>query len=253
MAGNLPPEAETDAMRRGSFHESAVLREFFFRHPEISVLDGAGRTVRISDWLAVTPDGTGLREPGCKVLVEAKTTENWDHWGQAGTDEIPEYYRAQVIPCAELLGCDEIRVAVIGPFWDFREYVVKPNPPLARAILARCHEFWLSVQSGHEPALSATVASYETWSKVRDGDPAGSVEIPPDLAVRYLTAVAGENDVKPSKALIANHLDTIGAKAAVCQGQTIAVREHAGRGTVKIRVGYGHPDITRIDLEVPHA
>jgi predicted phage-related endonuclease len=238
MAGNLPPVAQTEAMRRGTFHEEGVLREFFHRNPWLTRIPDSAKTVKNHDWVAATPDALAKVNAldnwggsGDLVLVEAKTASRWDEWGEPGTDQIPEYYRAQVITTAHLLGCEAIHVPVVGPFWDYREYAVQPDPELAEAILARCRAFWESVQSGEEPELSQTVASYTTWTKVADpGAADGDVEIPADVAHRFLTAVAAEKDVKPAKAAIVNLLERANARRATYNGQPVATRQKSAHG-----------------------
>lgn len=238
MAGDLPPVAQTEAMRRGTFHEEGVLREFFHRNPGLTRIPDSAKTVKNHDWVACTPDALAKVNAldnwggsGDLVLVEAKTCDRWDGWGDNGTDQIPEHYRAQVITTAHLLGCDLIMVPVVGPFWDYREYVVQPDAELAEAILARCKVFWLSVQMRQEPELSQTVASYTTWTKVADPDTAdGDAEIPAELAHRFLTAVAAEKDVKPAKAAIVNVLEAANARRATYQGQAVATRQKSAHG-----------------------
>jgi hypothetical protein len=236
MAGRIT-QPETDEMRRGTFHEEGVLREFYHRHPELQRLRRTNHTILIGDWFGYTPDSiaTDRDNPGRRVLIEAKTTGYWDDWGEEGTDEIPDYYLAQVITCAHAAKADVVHVFALGPFWEYREYVVPVEPELAEATLAKCHEFWLTVQSGIEPPLSQTVASYETWTKV--ADPAvgsGAVEIDVDLTQRFLDALAGERDVKPCKAALVNALEEVGAKTAVCQGLVIANRQRGARGGVSL-------------------
>lgn len=247
MAGHLPPVDQTDAMRRGSFHEGAVIQEFFHQHPELQSIPDSHRTITADHWLVAQPDALALDETGHKVLVEAKTAASWEMWGEQGTDEVPEHYRAQVILCADIAGADRIMFAVMGPFWDYREYQVNTDPRLAAAIRNRCYDFWQSVQADEEPELSATVASYETWTKVREGEAEGTVEIPPELAIRYLSAMVGEKDVKPAKALLANYLDEHNAAAVTCQGQTVAIRQRGAHG-MTIRIPRKTPDLTRIEI-----
>lgn len=245
MAGDLPPEKITDAMRRGTLHESAVLREFYFDHPELTHIDGSDATVMVSEWLAYTPDSIAVDKNGARWLVEAKTAGEWDMWGRDGTDEIPEHYLAQVITCAYLAGCTHIRVKTCGPFWDYREYPIEPNTELARAVLSLCHEFWKSVQSGEEPDLSRTVASYKTWSKVAEPVGEGSVEIDPTLAVEFLRAIDGEKAVKPTKAAIAQLIEKAGAKEAVVGSHQIAVKQRGAHG-MEIRASRKRPAIEQL-------
>ena len=244
MAGNLPPEETTEAMQRGTDLEPVVLKRFFRRHPELTLIPGSSVTVQQSSWLAVTPDAIATRTNGTRVLIEAKTTERWDHWGEPYTEAIPEDYWPQVIVAAHVLECDEIIVTAMGPFFDDREYYLNPDPELAEAVLAKTKQFWDTVQTGVEPELSSTTASYEAWTKLATGAPTGEVEIDPELAIRYLTAVAGEKDVKPAKAAIVNALEAAGAKTAVCQGQKVATRQRSAHG-MSLVVARKLPHITK--------
>lgn len=257
MAGHLERETVTDAMRRGTFHESAVLREFFYQHPELRHVPNSNKTVQVADWLAATPDALATvkaldnwQGPNDLILVEIKTADNWDEWGQKGTDEIPEHYRAQVIMCAHVVKADAIRVFVCGPYWEYREYVVDPDPELAEAILTRCRAFWESVQSGEEPELSSTLASFETWAKVADPTAGeGDAEISPELAVNYLAAHAAEKALPGYKAQIVNALQATGAKVAVCQGHKIAQRQRSSSGGATIAAARKRPTPDQIQIE----
>lgn len=248
MRGNIT-EPETDEMRRGTFHEAGVLREFYHRHPELVREHNGHRTIRAAEWLAATPDSIAIpRNPARRphrVLVEIKTCAGWDDWGRTGTDEIPEHYLSQVLPCAYVAEVDEIRVFALGPFWEYREYVVAPDIALAEATLAKCYEFWQTVQSGDEPPLSHTVSSYETWTKVADPEVGeGSVEIPADAALRLLRAIAGEKDVKPARAAIVNLLGD--AKVATFDGKTVAQKQRNSVGGVTLAVGRKPPTINAL-------
>lgn len=233
MAGNLPPETTTEAMNRGNDFEDGVLKRFYREHPNCFPIPTSGETVQVSEWLAVTPDSIAMDiTTGEQTLVEVKTVDRWDMWvGEDGIDRVPEHYLAQVIIMAHVLDIPSIRFAVMGPFWDYREYVVAPDAELANAILSKCYLFWQSVQSGNEPPLSRTVASYEAWTKVASAEDEGTeAEIPVEMAQRYLAALAGEKDVKPAKAEIVNVLEATGAKVAVCQGKKIAQRQRSAHG-----------------------
>lgn len=245
MAGHIDIP-ETDEMRRGTYHEAAVLREFYHRHPELKRIRGCNRTFLVNAWFGVTPDSMATDRDvstGRRVLVEAKTTAWWDEWGEAGTDEVPEHYFSQVIAAAHGMKADEIRVFVLGPFWEYREYVIQPDPELAEQVLAKCYPFWLAVQNGDEPELCATKASYETWVKVADPDVGeGQVEIDRDLARRFLVAAAAEKQVKACKAELVNALGN--AKQAVYDGKVVAQKQRNSTGGISIFAGRNPPVIT---------
>ncbi|MEV7267094.1 lambda-exonuclease family protein [Micromonospora aurantiaca] len=77
-------------------------------------------------WQLATPDRLVRRfiRPGVGQLVsvlECKWTGSWDGWGEPGSDDIPVYYRAQVLQQCDVLGVDEWHLAALGP-GGFRAY-----------------------------------------------------------------------------------------------------------------------------------
>lgn len=247
MRGNLPPQPQSAAARRGTFHEDAVLREFFFQHPELRKLRGGNNTVKVGDWLAATPDALAIPRHGGRRLIhiEAKTTDDWSQFGEEGTDEVPEHYYTQVITTAHLVQADLSYVFVCGPFWQYKEFIIQPDPELAEAVLAQCRPFWESVQSGEEPPLSRTAASYDTWTKVADPEVGeGAVDIDRDLAARYLNAIAAERTIKPTKAELVNILNAAGAREAVYDGKVVARKQRNSSGGISLYTGKKPPVIT---------
>lgn len=246
MSGHLPRQPQSDAARRGTFHEDAVLREYFWRHPHLRKLRNSNRTIKISDWLAATPDCLALPKNGERTLhhIEIKTTDDWSQWGEEGTDEIPEHYFSQVVVTSHIVKADISHVFVLGPHWQYKKYVIQPDPDLAEAVLAQCRTFWESVQSGIEPPLSMTRASYDTWTKVADPEVGvGDVEIPPDVAAHYLTAVEWEKKIRPARAQIVNLLNEAGARRATVDGQTVAQKQRNSTGGVSLVVARKPPVI----------
>lgn len=255
MAGHLPPEPPTEAMLRGNDFEAGVLKRFYRQHPELTrnaVQEQRSRTV--GDWLVITPDseafdhGTDADIAGriWTVGVEVKTTDDWTEWGQPGTDEVPDHYRAQILVQAEVLGWDVVYVPVMGPWWDYREYIVSPDHDLAEAILAKCRSFWETVQAGDEPELSTTLAAYQTWQKITTATGEGVAEVPPEVAARYLRAIEGERDLGPARAAMVKAMG--GAKKAVCQTLPIAQKQRTAGGGIGVVVSRKRPHSTDIRI-----
>jgi predicted phage-related endonuclease len=239
MAGNIDIP-ESDEMRRGTFHEEGVLREFFHRHPELTRLN-ANTTVRVNEWFAVTPDELAVDAEGRLHMIEAKTCGDYEMegWGQEGTDEIPEHYYSQVIPAGHGVGADVIHVMVLGPFWNYQEYVIEPDADLAEQTLAALYPFWESVRDGVEPELSEDVASYETWTKV--ADPAlgsGKVDLPADLALELRTLSAAKSHAEKRlpaiKAALVNVIEQAGAQYGVVDGEVFVRRQRNSHGGVSL-------------------
>lgn len=58
---------------------------------------------------------------GVLAVLECKWAATWDGWGDDGTDQIPAYYRAQVLQQCDVLGIGQWYLGVLGPS-GFRTY-----------------------------------------------------------------------------------------------------------------------------------
>ena len=197
MLGNIPPDAETDAMRRGNLLESAILQWWRNEHPEYDDcheqqqfwLDERQRPT----WAMATPDmiahGAGLPT----VVVEAKSVAHMDDWGFAGTDAIPVYYRCQTQFQMHLSGLKTAYVPIIGPGLDFSEYVVQYDESEALELIAKCAEFYALLNLETAPPLDDSLATYKALRELNPDISLGEfIVIEPDLAVEYLQALESE-------------------------------------------------------------
>ncbi|MEU5668982.1 lambda-exonuclease family protein [Micromonospora sp. NPDC047753] len=89
--------------------------------------DGAGLAGDVDTGLGACPDCLG-RPAGTsgEVLapLECKWTASWDGWGDPGTDDVPVYYRCQVLWQMDVLGVDEGHLSMLGP-GGFRAYRIR--------------------------------------------------------------------------------------------------------------------------------
>lgn len=97
--------------------------------------------------------GTGLGGPAWAVL-ECKWTSNWDGWGEPGGDDIPVYYRTQVLQQCDVMGVDEWHLAVLGPS-GFRAYQGKADPGDVAILRAKGAAWWTAFTAGIEPDIDA--------------------------------------------------------------------------------------------------
>lgn len=98
-------------------------------------------------------------------IVEIKTARSSADWGEAGTDEIPDYYKTQVQHYMTVLEkpCTDLAVLIGGS--DFRIYHVENDPALAEIMIEREREFWQRVIEHRPPAprsLHDAVSSFPT-------------------------------------------------------------------------------------------
>ena len=165
MTGRVPrEEKDTPAIRRGNYLERGVIEWWVDQHPEIHDW-GAQVPARLDDWAIATLDILAtLDEAEDRFLIcEVKTTSSWDEWGEPGTDAIPAHYYAQVL---WQLACEPKAergyVAVLGPFLDFREYVIERDQAVIDDLIRRCRAFYDSLSQDEPPDLDdhpATVAT----------------------------------------------------------------------------------------------
>jgi len=235
MAGRVEPDPETRDQARGHLFESQIIRWWLDQHPERG-LHRTQITRRLGDWALATLDCL-VRVDGDLVIVEAKTTRSWDEWGTPATDEIPEYYKAQVLfQLACTPNAKRVYTAVMGPFFDFREYVVERDDYLAEipVLVERCKAFFDSLAQDVPPELDNSVATYETLRKLHpEIDPDSECTIPNDLAIMYVEAEINATTWEKAAQGHANEIMALAGTAQTIRNENgikIAARQVKGEG-----------------------
>ena len=103
-----------------------------------------------------------------KAILECKTASEYvkDQWGEPWTDQIPETYILQVQQYMDILGAEVCYVAVLIGGNDFRIYLVKYDPEIAKFIREESENFWNDyVLSGQSPAPRSAAEVQELFSK----------------------------------------------------------------------------------------
>jgi putative phage-type endonuclease len=152
-------------------HQNLVLaRAGLYAHPE-------------RPWQLATPDrllrlkcgcpppgcwecnGSGLADAPDLAVLELKWAASWDGWGDDGSDDIPVYYRAQVLWQCDVLGLDQWYLGVLGPS-GFRSYTGTVGRTAQRDLelmRRRAREFLDRVERGDPPPIDdghpATIAT----------------------------------------------------------------------------------------------
>lgn len=152
--GLTEPEPETDAMYWGSTLEDIVAREYakrsgrriercnqMFTHPEHPFLVGnVDRVVWSEDGKRPVVGGKLITDR----ILECKTASQYaaQDWGEPGTDEIPEYYKAQVQWYMGITGARVCDVAVLIGNRDFRMYTVERDEAVISYLFQEGITFW---------------------------------------------------------------------------------------------------------------
>lgn len=234
MKGNVPLEQETEDHRRGHYAEPAILAWWRDQHPDYIVRATQPQfETKALPWAAATPDAVAEHEDGGEVLVEVKTARNLDEWGEPGTDEIPAYYFVQTQFQMHVSGVHRCYVPVWGSWFEMAEYVVDYDPEIAAGIIARCAEFWASLEADVSPPLDDTVATLQVLKALHPSiTPGEVVELDEQTAIEFIDA---SNEFKAAEARKrAAQSAVLAAMGAAQYGHHNAVRvarrQPAGRG-----------------------
>ncbi|MEW2474641.1 YqaJ viral recombinase family protein [Micromonospora gifhornensis] len=242
-------------------HENlAVVRAGLYAHPE-------------RPWQLATPDrliyqacpgcdGSGIildpaigegmcwdcrdRDDTPLAVLECKWTGSWDGWGDPGTDDIPVYYRAQLLWQIDVLGVDEGHLAMLGP-GGFRAYgpIRRDEKDLtvmreaARRLLAR-------IDAGDPPDVDEHSATLATVKRLHPDLVDDEAEISAATAAGYRRARALKKAAERLCASFEARLRTEMGAARVAVHDGVKVASRSIYDTTRIdttRLRADHPEV----------
>jgi putative phage-type endonuclease len=137
------------------------------------------------DWMLASLDRVVVGE---RRLVEIKTARfASEQWGQAGTDEVPDHYRLQVIHQLGVTGYEVADIVVLFAGSDLRIYTVPRDEELLTDLVGLEGAFWAAVKAKSLPADLTDLAPRPV--PLREGEVAAS-DIPAPVAL-LASRVAG--------------------------------------------------------------
>lgn len=231
--GEIGEDFDNDAMSLGRHLEPWIADRWAEDHPEWHILEGGLFGSQERPWQMATPDRCLIGTCGpvfdpAASLLEIKSSGTYDGWGQDGSDEIPPYYRAQVLWQLDTFDLTEAHVTCLFlPTRQRRDYVVTWDEADIHLMRRAAADFLARIENSAPPPIdhhpATTTALKALNPKV---DPDAEVEVPTPVATAYREACAEVRRSKAAKALIENNLrDAMGsAKRAVCDGATVATR-----------------------------
>lgn len=237
MAGNLPSEpigtAQQDDFDYGHAVELAAGEYWRFKNPGWRLSRGE---VQYTDdefefGNAATIDGRASRG-SLRRIAEIKTARDLAEWGDDGSGEVPADYAAQVIWQQRVTGFTAPANIVLWPqYGKPKIYVIEYSAQLAAAIVAAVRKWNASLAASEPPELDDTISTYETVRRLHPEIDGREVQLDPDLAADYLTAVADDKEItKRLRGLKTRVLDVMGnAQTAVVIDLKVATRT-PGRG-----------------------
>lgn len=232
-------QTEERRMRRGRRYEGLILEDFAEEHPEFRVAPSV--TVRSIDrpWQVATPDGLayeGGTLPANPVLlyaagaepiatIEAKTAGSRAEWGEPGTDDIPVYYRCQVLWQMDVLGVNVAYLPVM--FGDtYAEYVVEYDESDVKVMRDAAETFLASVRDDQMPDIDGSTATLRRLKRLHPDLTDEDRDIPANLIRQYQLAQRLEKAAHDRKRLAENrirhHLGT--AARGITDGRKVVSR-----------------------------
>ena len=203
---------------RGTYLEPSIRRWYADEAGVTVTLPGTLRHPEIP-YILATPDGITDHEDGPRILeIKAPSFRTAHHWGEPGTDEIPDYYIPQVTQQMAVTGCRKADVAaLIGG--ALQVYTVEFDIELWEYLEDAAATFWACVESREPPEVDASAgcSSYLAQRFASHSDeilPAnGEVE---DLAERLRAVREAKADLDTEEKGLINEIKAhIGAAAGV--------------------------------------
>jgi putative phage-type endonuclease len=187
-ASGVDTRAENKGMRRGKRLEALVVADFAEAHPEFHVEFPVGLLAnKDRPWQTATPDGAVFEKTyggpkytlaqGLVSGLEAKTSGSREGWGEAGTDEVPVYYRAQAMWQLDAIGVD----VTFMPTWfgtDYREYVIERHDADLEAMREAAWAFLEDLAHDRQPDIDSALATRRRLLYQHPSVTEGETEIP---------------------------------------------------------------------------
>lgn len=236
--GFARPQVENVQMKWGRRLERAIAEEFADQHPEFWVRNTGMWRNKERDWQFSSPDrllrfrGTSwtpvdaFTEPPQRSLLEVKLAHDGQDWGEPGTDQIPVYYRCQLIWYMDCLGLDVAYLAVLIGGMDLREYVLAYDAEEAEYLRQEAEAFRWTLEVGERPSIDEHGATYRVVRELHPDIDDVEIELNAELADQYRAAVADFKAAEAAKQKATSEvLDAMGtARRATYGGDSIAIR-----------------------------
>ena len=220
--GRAAPVAETPAMKAGKKFESAILQMYAEEmNCKLEHVDGYNLiTCDKYPRLGASLDGWNH---DLQIPVDAKNIK-WknEKWGDAWTDQFPEYYKAQLQVQMMVTGATFAHLAVMFSGQDFFIYSMEYDEDMAQKILDASDEFWPFVERDKMPEADGSDETTEyIKSEYARGD-AAAVKEPTEEILEALKglqkAKLDEKDAQNRKTEFENRIKLFMGDATVIKG-----------------------------------
>ena len=220
--GRAAPVVETPAMKAGKKFESAILQTYAEEmNCKLEHVDGYNLiTCDKYPRLGASLDGWNH---DLQVPVDAKNIK-WKNemWGDAWTDQFPEYYKAQLQVQMMVTGATFAHLAVMFSGQDFYIYSMEYDEDMAQKILDESDAFWPFVENDQMPEADGSDEATEyIKSEFARGD-AAAVKEPTEEILEALKglqkAKLDEKDAQNRKTEFENRIKLFMGDATAIKG-----------------------------------
>lgn len=220
--GRAAPVVETPAMKAGKKFESAILQTYAEEmNCKLEHVDGYSLiTCDKYPRLGASLDGWNH---DLQIPVDAKNIK-WknEKWGDAWTDQFPEYYKAQLQVQMMVTGATFAHLAVMFSGQDFFIYSMEYDEDMAQKILDASDEFWPFVERDKMPEADGSDEATEyIKSEFARGD-AAAVKEPTEEILEALKglqkAKLDEKDAQNRKTEFENRIKLFMGDATAIKG-----------------------------------
>lgn len=220
--GRAAPVVETPAMKAGKKFESAILQTYAEEmNCKLEHVDGYNLiTCDKYPRLGASLDGWNH---DLQIPVDAKNIK-WknEKWGDAWTDQFPEYYKAQLQVQMMVTGATFAHLAVMFSGQDFFIYSMEYDEDMAQKILDASDEFWPFVERDKMPEADGSDEATEyIKSEFARGD-AAAVKEPTEEILEALKglqkAKLDEKDAQNRKTKFENRIKLFMGDATAIKG-----------------------------------
>lgn len=220
--GRAAPVVETPAMKAGKKFESAILQTYAEEmNCKLEHVDGYNLiTCDKYPRLGASLDGWNH---DLQIPVDAKNIK-WknEKWGDAWTDQFPEYYKAQLQVQMMVTGATFAHLAVMFSGQDFFIYSMEYDEEMAQKILDASDEFWPFVERDKMPEADG---SDDTTDYIKKEYAVGRADEEKDPTEEILEALKDlqkakldEKDAQTRKAEAENKIKVYMGDATVING-----------------------------------
>ena len=220
--GRAAPVVETPAMKAGKKFESAILQMYAEEmNCKLEHVDGYNLiTCDKYPRLGASLDGWNH---DLQIPVDAKNIK-WknEKWGDAWTDQFPEYYKAQLQVQMMVTGATFAHLAVMFSGQDFFIYSMEYDEDMAQKILDASEEFWHYVENDQMPEADGSDEATEyIKSEYARGD-AAAIKEPTEEILEALKglqkAKLDEKDAQNRKTEFENRIKLFMGDATAIKG-----------------------------------